>query len=281
MGQIQDALNKAKSIHGGAATRVNDEGVDKEMQSGRSRNGPRQATEVESALSKAARKIALDVEAMERNRVYGFLNAQGIKSAYKMLRTRVLQQMRTNNWTRLALSSARPGEGKTLTAINMAISLAIEPNQNVILVDLDLRRPSIAQCLGMPPGPGLSEYLTGKASIDQIIVKPDLDRLLIVPNYQSIENSSELLTSRRMVELVDALSNRSNSTIVIFDLPPMLEADDMLAFSPYFDSLLMVVAQGETKRVDLQKSFELLNDIEVIGIVLNKSRSTEDAPGYY
>jgi len=280
MGRIVEALQKAKAMQKDVASstptkrnlavskRSSIENVS--LQSG------------ESELGKKARRIILDPEILQRNRVVAYSQTLGSTSAvYKMLRTRVLQRMRTNNWTRLAISSARPNAGKTLTAINTAISLSFEPNQRVILVDLDLRRPTIGRYLGIEQQFGLSDYLKGDISIEKVIVRPDIDRLLIIPNFASTEHSSELLSSPKMVDLVSRLSHPSNSTIVIFDLPPLLDADDMLAFSPLFDALLVVVAQGETRRLELQRSFELLQDINVLGVILNKSRGTEEMPGYY
>jgi protein-tyrosine kinase len=279
MGRLVDAIQKAKAMH---------ESVVPSPVMRRSK--PAQSSKssatlvphmAESALNDHARRIVFDSDVMLKNRIVTSAQSPGVNSAYKMLRTRVLQRMRTNSWTRLAISSARPNAGKTLTAINTAISLSFEPNQRVVLVDLDLRRPTISRYLGIEQKYGLSDYLTKNIPIEKVIVRPNMDRLLIIPNFDSAEHSSEMLSSPKMVELVDRLSDPSNSTIVIFDLPPLLDADDMLAFSPLFDALLLVVAQGETRRNELQRSFELLQDIDLLGVVLNKSRSNEDAPGYY
>ena len=139
----------------------------------------------------------------------------------------------------------------------------------------------MSRYLGIERKIGLSDYLHKDVPLEKVIVKTNIDRLMILPNFHAYEHSSELLSSPKMVELVKTLSDPSNSTIVIFDLPPLLDADDVLAFSPLFDALLMVVSQSETRRLDLQKSFELLHDIVVLGVVMNKSRGKDDAPGYY
>jgi capsular exopolysaccharide synthesis family protein len=280
MSQIHDALQKVKASHLGTAGK----------RLGKPKPSPRKNTLVEnvppavadSVLGRDARRIALDPEILQKNRVVTTSDTPGMNTAYKMLRTRVLQRLRSNHWKCLAVSSARPGAGKTLTAINTAISLSFEPNQRVILVDLDLRRPTIARYLGLKQKYGLSDYLHKNVSLDKIIVRPkNIDRLMILPNFHAYEHSSELLSSPKMVELVELLADPSHSTIVIFDLPPLLDADDVLAFSPLFDALLMVVSQNETRRMDLQKSFELLHDIVVLGVVMNKSKGGDDAPGYY
>ena len=279
MSQIYDALQKVKSGKKGLAQ----PGKPKpRVRLSADRNlAPVASSRAESSLWRDAKRIKLDPEVMLKNRVIASADTLGMNTAYKMLRTRILQRMRANAWSRLAVSSARPSAGKTLTAINTAISLSFEPNQNVILADLDLRRPSIARYLGIRQKFGLSEHLIDDVPIEEIIVKPNFERLLIVPNYRANEHSSELLSSPKMVELVRQLANPANSTIVIFDLPPLLDADDVLAFSPLFEALLMVVSQSETRQVDLVKSFELMHDINILGIVLNKSRGNEETPGYY
>ena len=279
MSQIYDALQKVKSSAKGAM------GVAKPKPRVRltpeKRPGHVVAPLTESSLAAAATRVKLDPRVMQANRVVATSDKQGMNTAYKMLRTRILQRMRANSWNRLAISSARPSAGKTLTAINTAISLSIETNQQVILADLDLRRPSIARYLGIRQKHGLSDYLTSDVPIEKIIVKPNIERLLIVPNFRAYEHSSELLSSPRMVELVNFLARPDNSTIVIFDLPPLLDADDVLAFSPLCDALLMVVSHYETRQVDLEKSFELMHDINILGVVLNKSRGNDETPGYY
>ena len=104
---------------------------------------------------------------------------------------------------------------------------------------------------------------------------------MVAPNRLSFDNSSELLSSPKLIELVDVLTNKQNSSIVLFDLPPLLDADDLLAFSPHFDAVLLVVAERETSKADLQKSAHLIADMDVIGVVLNKARSEDFATGYY
>jgi capsular exopolysaccharide synthesis family protein len=279
MSQIYEALQKVKTEQEGSKSGV--------VHKPRMRRGTDSAAAAismrgrESALLSKARRVELDTETLQKNRVIASADTAGTSTAYKMLRTRVLQRMRANTWNRLAISSARPSAGKTLTAINTAITLSFEPNQTVVLADLDLRRPSMAGYLGIEGEFGLSDYLRGDAPLEKIIIKPDIERLLILPNFRANQHSAELLSSQRMVDLVETLTDPANSTIVIFDLPPLLDADDVLAFSPLFDALLMVVSQSETRRLDLHKSFELLHDINVLGVVLNKSRGKDEAPGYY
>lgn len=206
----------------------------------------------------------------ERRIVTGF--DQGIfTDAYKILRTQVLQKMRENGWNALAITSPGEGEGKTLTAINLAISLAMEVDQTVLLVDADLRHPGIHQHFGMREGLGLSDYLTKGTPLEEILVHPGIGRFVILPGGKALQNSSEMLRSPKMVDLVQELKNRYPSRIVLFDLPPVLSAADALSFSPYVDAALLVVEEAKTKSEDIERAVALLGSTYIVGTVLNKS----------
>jgi Mrp family chromosome partitioning ATPase len=232
-------------------------------------------------LLEQALPVTLDSETLSAHRVRGIQSSEAGEAAYKMLRTRVLQRMRSHGWRKLAVTSPRANAGKTLTAINLAVSLAHEPNQQVILVDLDLRSPSIGEYLGLDVNFGLSDHFKDNVPLGKLILKPtNLERLYVVPGAERMERSSEFLASQKMGVLTQTLVSTSPSTLVIFDLPPLLEADDMLTFAPLSDAVLCVVAQGETRQIDLAKSNELFTDLNLLGIVLNKS-GDDAASDYY
>src|SRR3990172_1538446 len=174
-----------------------------------------------------------------------------VTAAYKMLRTQVLQRMVAKNWNALAITSPGPGQGKTLTAINLAISLAREVHHTVLLVDLDMRRPSIHRYLGLSVQFGISDVLTNGTPLQQVLVNPGIERLVVLPGREPLHNSSEMLASPRMKQLVKDLKSRYTTRMILFDLPPLLSADDALAFAPYVDAALMVVAEGQTTRDEL------------------------------
>jgi capsular exopolysaccharide synthesis family protein len=275
MGRIQEALQKSKNLSNGTP----------DSKPRPRRADSRQATHVSGLppvlLHECAKPVHLDADALHDNRVVFGSHPVGPQTSYKMLRTRMLHRVTSNNWHRIAITSARAGAGKTLTTVNTAISLAREQNQRVILVDLDLRRPTVAKILGIEHEFGIIDYLTGNASMEQIVVKPHTDRLMVIPNFEESENSSELLSSAKMAEFVDIVSKEQNSTIVLFDLPPLLEADDFLAFSPLADAVLLVVAESETRQADVSRCMELMANFEILGLILNKSRNEEYPTGYY
>jgi capsular exopolysaccharide synthesis family protein len=214
------------------------------------------------------------------NRIIAALPEHKFKDSYRMLRTRVLQTMRNNNWTSVAVTGPATGCGKTLTAINLAISLAMEVTHTVLLVDLDLRKPTIHKYFGYEPELGLSDYLTTDVPLHQLLFTPAIDRLVVLPGHTALPNSAEMLRSPRMISLVNELKTRYPDRLVVYDLPPILAADDALSFSPYTDCILMVAESGGTKKDDLQKAYEIVKNAPLVGTVLNKSEVPATGYGY-
>lgn len=201
-------------------------------------------------------------------------------AAYKMLRTRVLQRMDERGWNTLAVVSPTPHDGKTFTAINLALAIAGDTLHTTLLVDFDLRKPMVARRFGFEPEYGVEDCLTGRVDISSAMVAPSgFKKLVLLPAREPQINSSELLTSERGVQLVQEIKHRYNNRIVIFDLPPILGADDALAFAPQVDCALLVVGASRTRREDLTRSMEVLQKVPILGTVLNGSRS-EYSSGY-
>jgi len=197
---------------------------------------------------------------------------------YRMLRTKVLQSMRQNNWNTLGVTSAQPNEGKTVTTINLAMSLAKELNQTVLLVDFDLRRPNVNRYFGLDNTVGLNDYILGHATIEEIFINPGIERLVLLPGREPIHNSSETLSSPQFTALIEEMKTRYADRIVLFDLPPLLMMDDALTMAPFIDAFLLVVEDGVTEEDDLHSAKEMLSNVNIIGSVLNKS---EHLPNKY
>ena len=193
---------------------------------------------------------------------------------YKMLRTQVLQRLRSNGWNSLAIVSPDGGTGKSLTAANLAISLVREVRHTVLLVDVNLRQPALHELFGYPAAAGLSEYLTQDIALGPLLFSPGIERLVVLPGGAPVTNSSELLSSPRMTRLVAELKTRYPERIVMFDLPAALSGDDVLAFSPHVEACLFVVEEGRTSRDALERTLDLLHAMPSLGVVLNKSMSS-------
>jgi len=235
-----------------------------------------------SGLFRALSHVAVRPDTMERNKIIPAIEDKAAVTAYKVLRTRVLQRMRSNSWRNLIVTGAGPGEGKTLTACNLAVSIANDVNQSVFLVDLDLQHSSVAKYFGLDVKLGLSDYLAGHAEMDDIVYAPEgMDRIAIIPNGTPVENSSDLIASPRMKALMKWLKERGGSPLAIFDMPPLLSCDDVLAFLPQVDALLLVASEGITERSRLEKALHLLADVDLLGVVLNRSREHQKGSAYY
>lgn len=199
-----------------------------------------------------------------------------ISDSYRILRTQVLQRLNDKNWNTLAITSPGSGAGKSLTSINLAMSLAREIDNTVLLIDANLRSPKLDKYFDFHAEYGLSDYLLQDKPLGEMLVHPEgISRFVILPAGRAIANSSEMLSSPKMQRLVEEVKHRYPSRIVIFDLPPLLESSDTLAFLPNADATLVVIEEGKTKEAELKQAFELLQGNEVIGTVLNKVYSTD------
>lgn len=237
---------------------------------------------VSSGLFKVLSFAPVAPATMEKNKIIPSVEDKAAISAYKVLRTRVLQRMRTHKWRNLIVTGAGPSEGKTLTACNLAVSMAGDVNQSVFLVDLDLQRPSVAKYFGLDADVGIGDYLNGDAKIEDIVYAPtNMDRIAIVPNLAPVENSSELLSSPRMRSFLKWLHDQGGRPLAIFDMPPVLSCDDVLAFYPSVDALLMVASEGVTDRNSLSRALELVSDCNLLGVLLNQSREHAKVSPYY
>jgi capsular exopolysaccharide synthesis family protein len=220
------------------------------------------------------RTLDIPLESLRENRIITGYDASIENDAYKILRTRVLQRLEANNSNVLAITSPAPGAGKTVTAINLALSMSLELSRTVLLVDADLRHPKVHHYFNQPQMRGLSEYLQDDIPLEDLLVHPGLGQCIFLPGGQPLINSSEMLSSPKMAALVDELKARYPSRIVIFDLPPVLSGDDAIAFTRYTDATLLVLEDGVTQEEEVVRSTELLKDANLIGTVLNKSIDT-------
>ncbi|MGW8310071.1 MAG: CpsD/CapB family tyrosine-protein kinase [Thiogranum sp.] len=218
------------------------------------------------------RHIELSPADLRMKRVVSGFDSGAFVDAYKILRTQVLQRLNENGWNVLAVTSPGTGEGKSLTALNLSISIAMEMGHTVLLVDANLRHPTLHEHLGLPGGRGLSDYLLDDVPLNELFVHPKgLNRLTLLPGGRALQNSAEMLNSPKMSRLVSELKSRYTGRIVVFDLPPVLSAADAMAFAPYVDASLLVVEEGATKRKDIQHALDLLSGTNVLGTVLNKA----------
>ena len=224
--------------------------------------------------------VELDPAHLERHRVVAFNKNHPANWAFDVLRTQVLQKMDQNGWRTLAITSPTLESGKSVVAINLATSIAHQTQRTAMLVDFDLRRPMVAQYLGLPAQVSLNEVFAGSAQIQDALVNPGLPRLVVLPTRRPEAKSSELLSSRSVGRIITDLRNRYQDRIVIFDLPPVLAADDVIAVLPRIDCVLMVVGSGMSTQKEIEEAMRHLGGANLLGVVLNKDESPV-RKGYY
>jgi capsular exopolysaccharide synthesis family protein len=212
------------------------------------------------------------------NRLVAHLNDRNA-DLFRILRTKVLQAMREHGWRSLAVVGATAGVGKSTIASNLALSIALDANQTVLLVDADLRKPRIATYFGITPTKGLGDYLSSELPIEDVFVNPGVERLVLLPSCGSYANSTELLSSRKMEALVKDLKDRYESRLLVVDLPPLLASGDALSFLPRFDCALLVVENGGNTAAELAEAQRILQKTNLLGWVLNKADT--GLGGYY
>ncbi len=221
----------------------------------------------------------LDPEFLAANRCIGFSLDLPEAEAYRLLRTQILQRAREKGGNSLMVTSSIPGEGKTLTAINLAFAVAKEFNQTVLLVDCDLRQQKVFKMLGIPSEKGLVDYLSDRSPLEDLILSPGVEKIRLISGGKTLEGSSELLGSPKMKGLVEELKRRYPDRFVIFDLPPVLSTADALVLAPLVDHAVLVVQAGKTPLPEIKKALEMLPKEKVLGIVLNRDEDVKKS--YY
>lgn len=199
---------------------------------------------------------------------------------YRMLRAKLLQMCRSNAWSSFAVTSPGPGEGKSVTALNLAISMAREGNFDVYLLDLDMRNPSVCRYLGVSVRHEMKEFFAGDCSEADVLFTVGIDRLTIGGGVTGTPHASELLATSKLDQLLAFIRRTSANPLIIFDLPPVVSTDDALVAAPHVDATVLVVSEGTTRRDGLSRALELLSSFKLAGIVLNKTHESIGASYY-
>ncbi|WP_108514935.1 CpsD/CapB family tyrosine-protein kinase [Bradyrhizobium algeriense] len=236
------------------------------------------------SVDPAIRGAQLSPAHLERSRIVAQDSATPQGRYYDMLRTQILQEMDKKSWQFLAITSPTAGCGKTVTACNLAISIARLAERSVLLVDLDLRRPTVANYLGVQGTGGVMSVLEGRAPLSSAVMQVNVGptNFLVLPGTVSSSSSSEWMASQTMGTLLQTIKREFRSRIVIFDLPPMLLGDDVISILPRMDATLLVAGVGATTVADVKECQKHLQRSPVIRVVVNKAQETPDSYyGYY
>lgn len=217
--------------------------------------------------------VRLDPSFLEKTRIINLMNAEDpILDYYRLLRSQILQELEKNAAKIICVTGANPNEGKTTTAINLAISLSVQPENKVVLIDGDLRNGSVASCLDISVKTGLADFLDGEATLDQAALDLNFNDFVVIPAGAPTSNSSELVNSIQMKHLLTNL-RRDHQRITVIDLPPILSTEYAASLASESDGVLVVVSEHDTKVKNLKKALSMLNasKAKILGFVLNKS----------
>lgn len=188
---------------------------------------------------------------------------------FRRLRTHIIRPGMTNSPKTIMIASAMSGEGKSLIAINLAIIIAVELQSHALLIDCDLRNPSISRMFGMAEQKGLSNYLIGEAEIPDLLVKTSIDKLTLMCGGTIQDNPVELIGSDKMKSLIQDLKSRYADRYIILDSSPILATTEPTVLNEMADTILLVVKSGDTPRESIQQALKLLDKSKVMGVILN------------
>jgi Mrp family chromosome partitioning ATPase len=222
--------------------------------------------------------LSLPLRELQRNRVFTMTSCTEAMP-FDMLRTRMLRQMRANNWRRIAVTSPDQGCGKSTVCANLALSLARQPEVRAVVLDMDMRLPSLAKVLAVTDPPQFADALAGRSAPEDHLRRVG-DNLCLALNAGPCKGSSELLQSAEVGHLLDRVERALAPSVMVFDMPPMLRGDDTIAFLDKVDCVLLIVEAEVTPVADIDRcEQELSAHSNVMGVVVNKLRHAEST-GY-
>lgn len=230
----------------------------------------------------------LDYASLERR---GFLTPnlvhRKIADEYRAIKRPLLANVvgksgeKIENGNVIMVVSALPSEGKTFTSFNLAISIAMEKNNTVLLVDSDIIKPSLSEMLGLQDYPGLTDVLLNPGiGLADVIVKTNVPKLNVIPAGSNHMHSTELLASLEMERVANEIAQRYTDRIIIFDAPPVLVTTEAPVLTRLAGQILVVVEAGRTEQNLVKEAVEQLDNTKVIGMVLNKSRVAQAESHY-
>ena len=213
---------------------------------------------------------------LDRNRIVRPNAASEASRAYDALASRLLQVIDDNDWRSIAVVSALPGDGKSVTAANLALHIAASRERSALLVELDFREPSLADAFGIEPLRGVDDVLVHGAKVSDALLSPDIPRFTLLPVREVQSDATAIMDSSRLQGLASEFKERYTSRVVVFDLPPILANGDATRFLPCADACLFVATEGQTSAEAIERCLASMGDVPVIGSVMNQSTETVD-----
>ncbi len=267
MSRIKKALEKAKAQQ---SSETAAEKADKSQQA------PAVSAAVSAPSYFKTKVIKIPKGRFIQNNVITVEENHPVTDQFKLLRTRILQHTRQQGMNTIQVSGFDMDEGKSTVAMNLAISMARDTRQTTLLVDVDFRRPSIHELLGLGPDtPGLKQYFENRVPLEELFINPGIHKLTVLPAGGKITASTEIIGSPAMEDLVQELKKRYPDRYIIFDTPGLNTCPDPLVFSEYVDSILLVARAGVTSTESIKTAMNLVKREKILGTVLNDAGAFE------
>ncbi|GAB5467610.1 MAG: CpsD/CapB family tyrosine-protein kinase [Rhodospirillales bacterium] len=215
--------------------------------------------------------LELDRKRLRSARIVSYDKSHPAHMHFDVLRTRLAQLFREKGWRRLAVTSPTAGCGKTMVAANLALSLARQRQLKTLLFDMDLRRPGLAQALGVETDRSIADLLNGEVPASDVLLRNGAN-LALGLNGQTVGESAELIQSDAAMAVLAEVIEAYQIDVALFDLPPLIGSDDSVAFLPSVDCVLLVVAANQSKAAEIETCERLIGEnSNFLGVVLNKS----------
>lgn len=223
-----------------------------------------------------------DIDALHEHQFVGFNSRDSRSRPFHLLRTTLSKNLKEKNYRLVGITSATPAAGKSFLSINLAASLAQVADDPVFLVDLDLRRASLAKDIGLVVDRGISDFLTGDVlDLASMGIRIQGSDMALLPTKRVSNNTAELVSGTNFDNLIHSLRDQTGKSIILFDLPPAFANDDTMLILEKLDSYIMVVDSGKTNRRQVQEMLSMLNPVPCAGTILNRYRGGfGDSYGY-
>lgn len=248
---------------------------------------PSSAPAAEAAPRPVARSVRIDLLRLaESGMVTPDQPRSPIAEEYRVIKRPLLRNAQgkgaaaVENGNLIMVSSALPGEGKSFTAINLAISIAMELDHTVLLVDADVSKPSVLQRLGLEPERGLMDVLTGQAGVADVLLRTNIEKLSILPAGMPQQRATELLASEAMNNLLEEMAQRYAERVIIFDSPPLLVTTEARELATHMGQVVLVVEAGRTTHATVRQALANIENCPIKLLVLNKA-GERGSGGYY
>ena len=239
--------------------------------------------------ARSARRLAID---LKRIAAAGVLTPDAVESRLanelRVVKRPIVNNCagksasRVPNANRVMITSSSPGEGKSFLSANLAMSIAMEKDSTVLLIEADTARPTLSALFGLPSTPGLLDLLANPGQdVASALIRTDVPKLAFMPAGTRQQNSNELLASERMERLVDELANRYPDRILIFDSPPLMFSPEARVLAHYMGQIVVVVEAEKTTHSMLNQALSMVEECPIVLLALNKAISPEEKSYYY